>query len=171
MKKTSLGKEKAFKNAAVLFAVTVLFTGCGSMSTDSGSVKTAASNSSVGSYYESAAYGEESAVFEAANEDWDYESGEDAKTVTDAAAQTERKLIKTVDMTVETKEFDKTLKLLQDKINACGGLCGKYEYLQRKCIFGLPKQQGCFHDGAYSEKGTGRILRYCIRHLQCDQKE
>ena len=62
MKKTSLGKEKAFKNAAVLFAVTVLFTGCGSMSTDSGSIKTAASNSSVGSYYESAAYGEESAV-------------------------------------------------------------------------------------------------------------
>ena len=121
MKKTSLGKEKTFKNAAVLLAVTVLLTGCGSMPTDSGSVRTAASNSSVGEYYESAAYGEEAAVFEAANEDWDYKSEEDAKTVTDAAAQTERKLIKTVDMTVETKEFDKTLQLLQDKINACGG--------------------------------------------------
>ena len=87
MKKTSLRKEKTFKNAAVLLAVTVLLTGCGSMSTDSGSIKTAASNSSVGDYYENAAYGEEGAVFEAANEDWDYESGEDAKTVTDAAAQ------------------------------------------------------------------------------------
>ena len=141
MKKTSLGKEKAFKNAAVLFAVTVLFTGCGSMSTDSGSIKTAASNSSVGSYYESAAYGEEAAVFEAANEDWDYESGEDAKTVTDAAAQTERKLIKTVDMTVETKEFDKTLQLLQDKINAGVVCCNSIVYRLRKHVHRLWQHQ------------------------------
>lgn len=121
MKKTSLGKRKRFKNVLGMLAVTLLLTGCGSPSTDSSNIRTAASNSSVGGYYESAAYGEEDAVFEAANGEWDYESGEDAETVTDAAAQTERKLIKTVDMTVETKEFDKTLQLLQDKINACGG--------------------------------------------------
>lgn len=39
----------------------------------------------------------------------------------EAAVQTERKLIKTVDMTVETKEFDQTLLVLENKIAELGG--------------------------------------------------
>lgn len=107
----------------MLFAgcLVAAWTGCGSKSEGyryavadaaSAEMNTSASFDAGGSY-----------VLEAAEEAEMKEVGESAVEVNDNAAntQSERKLIKTVDLNVETKEFDKMMTALTEQVDALGG--------------------------------------------------
>lgn len=111
------------KVAAMLLAgcLVATWTGCGSMSkgyryavedTAPAEMNTSASFDVAGSY-----------VPEAAEEAEMKETVEGAVEVNDNAAntQSERKLIKTVDLNVETKEFDKMMNILTEQVDSLGG--------------------------------------------------
>lgn len=126
--------ERHMKKAATLLlagCMVAALTGCGSKSREyryevassetmssisfdaaPAEMNTAASFDAGGSY-----------VPEAAEEAEMKETGEGAVEVNDNAAntQSERKLIKTVDLNVETKEFDKMMTALTEQVDALGG--------------------------------------------------
>ncbi len=101
-----------------------MFTGCGSTSKYMDNM--AADTAPMESYTtESYAVGEMGGGYleYAVEEEMDAEMPEAGAPVSDSAAsvQSERKLIKTVDMDVETKEFDKVMATLEEQIAALGG--------------------------------------------------
>lgn len=118
-------KERHMKKAAViLFAgcITATWIGCGSKSegyryavadATSAEMNTSASFDVGGSYV----------TEEAAAETEMKEVEESTVEVNDNAAntQTDRKLIKTVDLNVETKEFDKMMTTLTEQVDSLGG--------------------------------------------------
>lgn len=125
--------ERRMKKATVILltgCMLATWTGCGSSSEAYDSVTMAmddvapmASNSAAfdaGGYdYKSEAV-EAPAMEEAAEME---EAGTSAMEVDDnaASAQTNRKLITTVEMNVETKEFDKVMSTLEEQVEALGG--------------------------------------------------
>ena len=118
-----------WKQIAVTGLVAVMVTGCGSTSvstarlanTESANYDYAASGSNdVYSYdYDSESY----ATTEEAAEYEEESSGVDSAEIEEGAQaqSTERKLIKNVDMTVETEEFDSLLANVQNRIEELGG--------------------------------------------------
>lgn len=123
-------RRRKAKAALLAMGMVLVLGGCGSASDaamsevksmSTMSVKTEESTAEV--FYEDVAYVEEYAA--------EYETGSagesstaanvDENTAAQSAALEERKLIKTVDMSVETKEFDQTLDALENKIAELGG--------------------------------------------------
>ena len=99
-----------WKLAAALLSTTIMMTGCGSSSgysDTSGAVANSKAYTDGGSDFYS-----ESAVSEDASAD---------NTASTAIQETNRKLIKTVNMTVETEDYDGLLNTLDKKIAELGG--------------------------------------------------
>lgn len=108
MKKRSL--------AVLLLTAAVVFAGCGS-SVSSGSKYEATTS-------EKEAAGEFSYNDEMAMEEVEYEAGMPMDNGTAQSPQiqdTNRKLIKTVNMSVETRDFDTLISLVEDKVQTLGG--------------------------------------------------
>lgn len=113
-----MGKKK--RHGGVVLWVTVLavalFTGCGSAPNSGSSTNTASYTADSGENYELSAeegfYENGNAVPAGAAGD-----GEQAEAVQD----TNRKLIKTVNMTVETKAFDEALASIENQVTVSGG--------------------------------------------------
>ena len=127
-------KKKIISSATVILIVCALLAGCGSSSSSDGSYKSAA-NESAAAYAADA----EAPVEDYAYEDDLYEYGEETEEAYDSSdtsaagttggapsdseimSSSNRKLIKTVTMSAETREFDKFVSNVTDKINTLGG--------------------------------------------------
>lgn len=138
MKKTCI---KACFIAALMVAV-LSFPACGGSSSDSS--KYAAT---------------ESAAYDGVYDDYEYADevyAEEAKVTTDANTGVEvsesntsnRKLIKTVNMTVETKEFDSLISGIEEQVNSTGG------YVESSNIS---------NNNYYSNRDTVRYASYTVR--------
>lgn len=107
-------KRSMFKGVMGILLAAVLFTGCGASDM-------ATSNMMTGSYGGSKDFAEES--FESSDGlimNDSVQAGESGSTqIQDPLA--DRKLIKTVEMSVETKEFDKLMETLETKVTQLGG--------------------------------------------------
>lgn len=124
MKERNMKKEKTQMTAGIILTMlAVLFTGCGSTYSD----KNAAYESGGGAYaaadtVAAAAEAEEFAVME----DMAPETSE-PQTLEENAQASERKLIKTVDLYVETENYDGLLAGLEAQVSAFGGYI-EYQY-------------------------------------------
>ena len=98
---------------STLLAVSVLAAGCGSASYDTAETAVAA-----GSYNEAK---QEVADYEAAEVEDSLESGTLTGTALGENVQTGRKLIRTFDMNIETREFDDVLEGIKNKVAELGG--------------------------------------------------
>ena len=111
---------------AVLLAAALLAAGCGGSGKDAGAETTAVTaDTSSGSMMEMGAPEEAVAESEAVNGQIASSSGIDS---VDTTAQ---KLIKTVNLTMQTREFDTLLENIQAKTAECGG------YVEQSDISGL----------------------------------
>ncbi|MBQ3105087.1 MAG: DUF4349 domain-containing protein [Lachnospiraceae bacterium] len=134
---------KKFRKMIVLLTICCLFfTACGGSSDSAGS---SGSYKSTTSYdmaaAEEAAPAEAPAALEEAIETEAGAGGLDsAATVEGSTAETERKLIRTIDMSVETQHYDELLTTLQQQIRELGG------YIE--------------HKDAYNGSQTSGALRY-----------
>ncbi|MCR5221560.1 MAG: DUF4349 domain-containing protein [Lachnospiraceae bacterium] len=110
-------------------AVVLLLAGCGSSSADSGSYKSAQEEAyydeepvaaaAEGDYmYTDDVYAAEEAYEEEA---YDESAPQDAEIINENAQSSTRKLIKNVNLNVETEEFDKFLANIEQKVNSLGG--------------------------------------------------
>ncbi len=124
-------KKRAFQVLAAMLTAGVLLTGCGSGSSyDGGSYKSSESASAPAAMND-AAYGVYSSAAEEMTEeksidyDGDVESNPDssldAEAVTQEPQNASRKLIKTMEYSVETKDLDVLLAGLNKRIEALGG--------------------------------------------------
>lgn len=110
-------------------AVVLLLAGCGSSSADSGSYKSAQEEAFYDEEPVAAAaegdymYTDDVYAAEEAYEEEAYEgsSSQDAEIINENAQSSSRKLIKNVNLNVETEEFDKFLANIEQKVNALGG--------------------------------------------------
>lgn len=113
--------------AACLVAA-FLCAGCGeagSMSSDIGSSNNMYSSGSVSPSAISGAYGSN---YESAGADsWETSGDGAVKTNVDVSVDTDRKLIKTVSLSVETKEFDQVMTTLETRVRQLGGYIEKLE--------------------------------------------
>jgi len=112
--------KKGFKKCwcyGLLFVMLLSFAGCGGASQSADAVEWEATNGSNADFsYNSYEYAEEAIAEEApAEEAVEMESGEKK------AQDTGRKLIKTVDMNVETRDFEGLLPLIEQKVAELGG--------------------------------------------------
>ena len=121
-------KKKIIKNFVVLCGVTVIFAGCGDSSP---SYEEASTESSYSSSYAMDDYGSDDDYYYS---DDVYESaGDEAAPESEAAdeniesASSGRKLIKNVNMSVQTKEFDTLIDKVSGKIEALGGYAESME--------------------------------------------
>lgn len=107
------------KGFAAIFAVAMLLTGCGGasmeMAADTAATTTEAYDGGMG-YMSDDIYVTEEAAAEAAIEEGVAESGESVEV-----KDTERKLIKNVDLYVETETFDELLVTVETKTEGLGG--------------------------------------------------
>ncbi|HOO28808.1 MAG TPA: DUF4349 domain-containing protein [Lachnospiraceae bacterium] len=116
-----------FLTGMLLMAAMVIVTGCGSASSDSAAMETSAGyDYSDDIYTKEAAVPATEAVTEEFNDMSDAGSGE-TETV---EVSDDRKLVKTVNMDVETEEFDQLIANVEQKITSLGG------YAQNKEIGG-----------------------------------
>lgn len=121
-------KRRYFQTSAAFLALVMLLAGCGS-SADSAGVQSAQSNGSSsmmpatmaagGSSYEEGAVKESS--FSASAADMGMEAPKEEVQGTDAALPQGRKLIRTVDLEMETKEFERMMTELEAQIQDLGG--------------------------------------------------
>ncbi|HBA48027.1 MAG TPA: DUF4349 domain-containing protein [Lachnospiraceae bacterium] len=103
--------------AAVLLALTaVLCTGCGAAKNGAGSAEMADVKTTAGSYNVGGSFYEQETGLDVSDNSADYESGTDNTGLLEG-----RKLIKTVELEVETKEFDQTMSSLETQIQDLGG--------------------------------------------------
>ncbi len=114
-------RERILKLAGGLLATSLLLTACGGGSDATSSYEATASNSYKGyDSYETAAA--ESAYYDG---DWgtEYETYDSTGSTaeTPEVVDTSRKLIKTVNLDVETKEFDALLTGIEDRVGELGG--------------------------------------------------
>ncbi len=115
-------KSNLLKSMLGLMMATVLFTGCGT-SNDMMMQETMNAGSSTGSYSNSVST-ESVAEFEMYDQSAAMPGMNASASTTTAQVQdplADRKLIKTVDMSVETKEFDKLLGTLESRVTELGG--------------------------------------------------
>lgn len=122
-------KKKIMKGALALMSVAIL-TGCGSSSkySDYASESAAMTNGTTAdySYYDDYAYDD---IYEVAEEAYSYDDYEMKDSVdfdTDVAkaskeAMKDRKLITTMNMSVETEEFDELIDRVEQKVDGLGG--------------------------------------------------
>lgn len=123
MKKSNVKRQSSCRGrmAAVLglFAAAALCTGCGSDGVKSFDMNASVTDSS----YEGSSYNSsDSSGYVGAG--YEYESGmETADSMTDAgtAASAQQKLIRNVNLSVETKEFDQVMSALNTQIRQLGG--------------------------------------------------
>lgn len=144
MKKNGI---KACLIAALLMAV-LSFPACGGSSDSSGNYK-----------YSEPEMAYESAAYDSYSDDYDYTGevyAEEAKVTADANTSVEvnesntsnRKLIKTVNMTVETKEFDNLIAGIEEQVNSTGG------YVESSNIS---------NNNYYSNRDAVRYASYTVR--------
>lgn len=91
-------------------------------------------------------------------EDWapeEYVETEVAELDEQVVVSDNRKLIKTVDMRVETKEFDQVMVTLEDKIASMGG------YIENSEIY-----NGSFYSDYNSERNANLTIRIPKQHLE-----
>lgn len=137
-------RKKTVQRAAMFFAACltgVFLTGCGSTKSEQSAVADSAAMS-VNAYdgmegmTDGGNYAEELEVTEAAGVEGGYVSGYDesgagqAQKIDSSAAnaQSSRKLIRTVRLSVETKEFDKAVSGLEQQVNALDGYIEEMNY-------------------------------------------
>lgn len=110
-------KKKSFKWLGILFALVLVFCGCGAKS--EAAYDTAAS-ADVAYTTENAAegYWEDDAVIEEAAE---MESGSSGMEQAEEVKDTSRKLIKRYYLSLETREYDDLVSYIQDAVDATGG--------------------------------------------------
>lgn len=122
--------------ATILLTTLTLLLGCGSSSSDS---STSATNDSAAyatdDFYSTENYNE-SATEDVTTDDTLLESGETKKS--------DRKLIKNVDMNVETTKFDKLVSKLSQKVDAVGG------YIESSDVYGDGVKTGGTRSAQYS---------------------
>lgn len=121
MKRLSEKQRKKLTALCLAGCMMAVLAGCGSPAkfSESAAADTAASseNYSISTQNMGAGYlMEEYAMDEAPAENGGAETGEEA-----VVPDSERKLIKTVDLNVETKEFDLVMSTLEEQVNALGG--------------------------------------------------
>lgn len=109
-------KRSYWKIVISVLVLVMMFTGCGASYDSMENMSTSAS----GTVQDSMEYGYDSVVVE---ETADYDSTEQTQSESkaDNNALNERKLIKNVNMTVETKEFDAFLNTLETKVDELEG--------------------------------------------------
>lgn len=111
--KTRQTKNK-WRAAAAIMAALLIMTGCGS------ETYSADSAASINQAVSSVATEESKDAFYSESAEYETTEGQDG-TATSMLSDTSRKLIKTVNMTVETEEYDQLLGVLNQKISALGG--------------------------------------------------
>lgn len=122
-------KMKKMKNAkvlVVLLCAVSMLTGCGSVKNDYSAREDVMAEEAAalapGNYYSDDLYGYDTAQMNempAESTGEDYEDPVTDEEVTHAASK--RKLIKTVNMSAQTKEFDKLINTITERIEALGG--------------------------------------------------
>ncbi|MBO6015023.1 MAG: DUF4349 domain-containing protein [Lachnospiraceae bacterium] len=119
------------RKMAILLAVVLLLAGCGSGS--DGAYKNATASSTDGAYYASDdiySYAEEAAVEEDYDEYGDDIAEEGETKVQETPGESNRKLIKRVELTVETTEFDTLVERISERVDKIGG------YIESSEIYG-----------------------------------
>ncbi|MGN0343255.1 MAG: DUF4349 domain-containing protein [Roseburia sp.] len=115
-------KRKVWAAGAVFLLA--MMTGCGSNKSDLSWNENTDTNFSDYGIYSDYSYSGEAADYEYA-EDYESgavaESGNQAEQVEESAEATGRKLIRTVDLEVETEEFESVLSQVEQKVSALGG--------------------------------------------------
>lgn len=114
-------KKKQGRVLSVIAIVTgLLISGCGTAnSADYPAVYTEEATAEYGSYLSDDLYDYESAEYESA--DYGEEPGSTGEVDTPQVQDTQRKLIKNVNLDVETETFEELLQTLQEKTNRLGG--------------------------------------------------
>lgn len=150
---------KKMKLAAMFLLAGVLFTGCGS---------SAKSESYDAGYSYNTATTEEAVVYEAAAEEFaaeeyvtdDTAAEMSAEGATEAGTETldenaqERKLIKTVDLYVETETYDTLLGNLEKQVTELGGYI-EYQY----------QYNGSYYSGYEEVRSTNMTIRIPVKRL------
>ena len=125
------GEGGIFMKKAKLWSVlmvSALLMGCGAKSSDTATMEmnSVATESVQDNFYGGEMYEEE--MYEASPEEYEesveemkQESGVSSEGTASVKVSTERKLIKTVDMELETLEYDKTITYIQDSVAGAGG--------------------------------------------------
>lgn len=126
MKKGKQITKTRFALALVLAMMMLCWPACGSSSGEAFDMMASTSTSTGGGYYNGAMDGglivESTGDYNYKAEDTYEESGKaSTETSRDNAVFDERKLIKTVDLNVETKEYDKLMTELKNKVSELGG--------------------------------------------------
>ncbi len=151
-------KQKMFVVVMVLSMMLALVS-CGSVSQDSAmmdSMNTSGAQkfeSSTEIFYDRGDYEEKMYEEPATEAEQVTESGASKKDESQAAQQ-ERKLIKTVDMNVETKTFDATMAAVEDKVAELGG------YIEN-----LETYNGSSYSGYRSSRNANLTVRIPKQHL------
>jgi len=132
-------KKRALRLAAILFAGTLL-AGCGNSSAkyDYAEAATEAASSYDYSYEMDDAWAEEE-VAEMANS-----SGEDVGEVTESSTKSNRKLIRTVNIDVETYDFDELTSQIAGKVEALGG------YVETSSVDGKTESSSSKRSASYT---------------------
>ena len=144
---------------AMALSLMLALVGCGSVSSDSAmmdSMNTSGAQkfeSSAEIFYDGGSYEEKSYKEPATEAEQVTESGASKKDESQAALQ-ERKLIKTVDMNVETKTFDATMAAVEDKVAELGG------YIEN-----LETYNGSSYSGYRSSRNANLTVRIPKQHL------
>lgn len=108
--------------AAGMFALMVCMTGCGSSKSDMAMNEYASSASSdYGVYTDYAGDSMDYDYSEEMSQEMAETTGEQADQVGESAQATQRKLIRTVDMDVETEDFEGVLAQVEQKVSELGG--------------------------------------------------
>lgn len=125
MRKWNKWNEKQLRRRLAVMAMagvlTIVYTGCGGSGSASDSVMAVANSSqSAGGYYDYGEYEafEEGIYMTEANNTGSYK---DTGAAEQQTRTSDRKLIKTVNMTVETKEFDSLLATVERRVEELGG--------------------------------------------------
>lgn len=108
--------SKKGMTAVLLAFAAALCTGCGAAKDGAGSAQTADINTTAESYSMGGSFYEEGAGVDVSYDSADYGNGTDNTGLLEG-----RKLIKTVELEVETKEFEQTMSALETQIQELGG--------------------------------------------------
>ena len=132
-----------------------------------------------GSYSLSSTQAAPAAVEEAVVDDYGYEGAEEAGANISQASQDAlagRKLIKNVNLNVETEQFDMLVPNLEQRVTALGGYIEDMSSYSRNDQYSSDYQVSaiCQHDSAYSERKpecfsgrSRRTVQYCEQVREC----